>query len=332
MPTTPSRAGRWIKTRKATGFWKQGIYCVRLNVVPSGRVTQPIAAGVDPGSKREGFTLKSATHTYLNIQAEAVTQVSDKLKARREMRRGRRFRKTPYRKCRPNRGQAKAKGRIPPSTHARWNAKLRTLKQVAKVFPVTDVVVEDIQASTRRRRKGKQNKQGWNATFSPLQVGKAWFYVEIERAGWTLHLRQGYETKTLRDKWGLKKTSRKLDEKFEAHCVDSWALANDVTGGHVTPDNTSLMVVKFLEPKRRQLHRFQPDKGGIRNDRGGTASEGLVRGSLVVYKGRGLGILGGWTKVGLTINTLAGQPKYKAVKRANIEFVAHNKWVTKYIK
>ena len=35
MPTTPSRACRWIASKKATPFWKRGVFCVRLNVEPS---------------------------------------------------------------------------------------------------------------------------------------------------------------------------------------------------------------------------------------------------------------------------------------------------------
>ena len=65
MPTKPSRAIEWIKIVKATGFWKKRIYCVRLNVEPSDRKTQMICVGIDPGSKREGFTVKSAKKTFL---------------------------------------------------------------------------------------------------------------------------------------------------------------------------------------------------------------------------------------------------------------------------
>ncbi|MGL5875936.1 MAG: RRXRR domain-containing protein [Xenococcaceae cyanobacterium] len=100
MPTTPSRVRRWIKSGKATSFWKRGVFCVRLNVEPSNRNIQAIAVGIDPGSKREGFTVKSKVHTYLNIQAHAVDWVKDALEVRRNMRRARRFRKTP---CRQNR-------------------------------------------------------------------------------------------------------------------------------------------------------------------------------------------------------------------------------------
>jgi RRXRR protein len=53
MPTTPARARRWIQSGKATPFWKQGVFCVRLKVEPSAREMQPIAVGIDPGSKKE---------------------------------------------------------------------------------------------------------------------------------------------------------------------------------------------------------------------------------------------------------------------------------------
>ena len=67
MPTTPQRAGKWIKSGKATPFWKNGVFCVRLNVGPSSDYKQEIVVGVDPGSKKEGFTVKSQAHTYLNV-------------------------------------------------------------------------------------------------------------------------------------------------------------------------------------------------------------------------------------------------------------------------
>ena len=77
MPTKPSRARKWIESGKATPFWKKGIFCVRLNVEPSSRHLEPIACGIDPGSRKEAFTVKSESHTYLSIQADAVTWVKD---------------------------------------------------------------------------------------------------------------------------------------------------------------------------------------------------------------------------------------------------------------
>ena len=115
MPTTPAKARKLIKSGQATPFWKKGIFCIRLNYVPNRVYRQPIAVGIDPGSKKEAFSVKSAAHTYLNIQADAVTWVSKHVKSRREMRRVRRYRKTPYRSPRKNR----KRGGIPPSTKAR---------------------------------------------------------------------------------------------------------------------------------------------------------------------------------------------------------------------
>jgi len=118
MPTTPWRAERWIKSRKATPFFSMGVFCVRLNVPTKMNEIQEVAVGVDPGSKREAFTVMSANHTYLNILADAVTGISDDIKIRRTMRKSRRNRKTP---CRKNRGN-RAFGGMPPSIKALANA------------------------------------------------------------------------------------------------------------------------------------------------------------------------------------------------------------------
>ncbi len=168
MPTTPSRARKWIKFKKATPFWKKGVFCVRLNVKTEEN-KQDIVVGIDPGSKKEGFTVKSKAHTFLNIQADAVTWVKDAVEQRRNARKARRYRKTPYRKPRFN----KAKGGLAPSTKARWQWKLRILSWLNKLFPVSCVIVEDIKAITKGKKK-------WDKSFSPLEVGKKWFYSQIE--------------------------------------------------------------------------------------------------------------------------------------------------------
>jgi hypothetical protein len=161
MPTKPSRAKRWIREDKATPFWKRGVFCVRLNVEPSDRELQPLAVGIDPGSKKEGFTVKSGAHTYLNIQADAVTWVKEAVEIRRTMRRARRFRNTPCRKNRYHR----ARSPFPPSTKARWQWKLRLCRWLAKLFPIGCFVIEDIKAVTKGKRR-------WDGMLSPLQVGK----------------------------------------------------------------------------------------------------------------------------------------------------------------
>ena len=293
MPTKPSRARRWIKSGKATPFWKKGVFCVRLNIEPSDRKTQKIAVGIDPGSKKEAFSVKSEIHTYLNIQADAVTWVKDAVKTRREMRRFRRYRKTPCRKPRFNR----AKGGMAPSTKARWQWKLRICWWLSSIYPITDFVVEDITATT------KQGKRKWNVSFSPLEVGKKRFYSELAKLG-QVHILKGYETKELRDRYGLKKSSNKLKNDFKAHCVDSWVLANRSVGGHITPDLKEIIFVAPLRFHRRQLHALQPSKGGIRRPYGGTRSSGLKRGSYVKHPKYGVCFVGGTSNRHISLHSL----------------------------
>jgi hypothetical protein len=313
MPTIPSRARRLIKSGKATPFWKNGVFCVRLNVEPSARNLQPIAVGIDPGSKKEGLTIKSKAHTYLNIQADAVVWVKDHVKTRREMRRLRRCRKTP---CRANRSN-RSIGGIPPSTKARWQWKLRICRWLCKLFPVACFVVEDIAAHTRGGPR-------WNRTFTPLQVGKAWFYDQLKQLA-QVETQSGWETKQLRDMYGLKKIGNKLAEVFETHCVDSWVLANRWTGGHIEPDNTRLFCVTPLRFHRRQLHRLQPDKGGVRNPYGSTRSLGFKRGSVVKHPKWGIAYVGGFFKDRISLHRLTGgQRLCQNAKPSDVKFLAYS--------
>ncbi|AFZ37978.1 hypothetical protein Sta7437_4516 (plasmid) [Stanieria cyanosphaera PCC 7437] len=320
MPTTSTRAKRWIKSGKATGFWKRGVFCVRLNIEPSNRNYQPIACGVDPGSKREGYTVKSKAHQYLNIQATTVDWVNEHLKTRREMRRARRFRKTPCRQPRANR--LINKFCLPPSTKSRWQWKLRLCSWLSKMFPITTFVIEDIKAKTWG---GK-----WGKSFSPLQVGKDWFYSELAKLA-EVHTLQGMETKQIRDELGLKKTKNKLAETFEAHCVDSFALAYSVVGGNSLPKNTNLLIVVPLRFHRRQLHRLEHAPGAIRSPYGGTMSAGFKRGSLVKHPKYNLCFVGGSSKGRVSLHSVeTGKRLCQNAKPQDIKFLTYNTWRTKY--
>jgi hypothetical protein len=315
MPTTPARARRWIKSGKATPFWKGGVFCVRLNQEPSARSTQPIAIGIDPGSKKEALVVKSAAHTYLNIQADAVTWVKGAVQTRRQMRRSRRFRKT---LCRP-RHYNRARGSLPPSTKARWQWKLRLCRWLCRLFPITTFVVEDIKATTKGKRR-------WDGCFSPLEVGKHWFYTELGQLA-LVQTRQGWETKQLRDTLGLRKSKQKLAETFSAHCVDAWALTWAVVGGLPVPEQTRLVCVTPLRWHRRQLHRLQPQRGGIRTSYGGTRSLGLTRGTLVQHPTYGLAYVGGTLGGRLSLHALAdGKRRCQNAKLADCRRRVILKW------
>lgn len=146
MPTTNTNANKLIARGKAVRRFDRGLFYLKLTERETGHV-QPIAVGVDPGSKKEGFTVKSASHTYLNIQADAVTWVKGAEQTSTQMRRTRRSRKTPCRQVRTNRNQGQC--RLPPSTRARWGWKLRLCQWLSRRFPITTFIVEDIAAATR---------------------------------------------------------------------------------------------------------------------------------------------------------------------------------------
>ena len=154
------------------------------------------------------------------------------------------------------------------------------------MYPVTHICVEDIKARTI------QHVRKWNQSFSPLEVGKKWFYTEIQKR-WELLTLQGWETKEIRDNLGLKKSSHKLAETFDAHCVDSWCLAYHTVGGDSIVKNTSILCISPISIERRSLHRQLPQKGGKRPRYGGTRCLGLSKGTLVKHIKHGLAVICG---------------------------------------
>ena len=283
MPCSPKRARKLIERRDATPYWSHGIFCIRLNREPSARHKQAVVVGVDPGSKREGFSVRSTAHDLLNVDADAKNWVGKKLENRRILRRARRSRKTP---CRSPRRAKENHDRVPAGTRARWQWKLQVLRWLATLYPVTNVVVEDIAAETR---KGARK---WNRSFSPLEAGKRWFYGEVEEQ-WELTTLKGHETANLRKQYGLKKSPRKTSDRWDAHCVDAWTLAESVLQTRRRPQHERMVRITPIQRQRRCLHRANPSRGGKRKPYGGTNKAGLKTGTLVMHARYGLCFTGG---------------------------------------
>lgn len=291
---------------------------MRLNVEPAARELQEIAVGIDPGSKREGFTVASEAHTYLNIQATAVDWVKDAVETRRMMRRNRRNRKCPHRACRRNR----SRGGIPPSTKARWQLKLRLATWITKMYPVRVFVVEDVAAKT------KSGKGQWNRSFSPLEAGKRWFYIELQNLA-PVSTRHGWETKQYRDGWGLSKGKNKLAETWETHCVDSWVLTQSALHGTHLPDNKQVLVLTPLRFHRRQLHMLQFAKGGKRKPYGSTRSLNFKRGSYVKHPKWGVCYMGGTQKGRVSLHSIqTGKRLCTNAKVNDTKFLTYASWRT----
>jgi RRXRR protein len=311
MPCTPAKARHLLKSGKARPKWnKLGLFCVQLtySLEPNN---QPLVVGIDPGSKFEGFSVVGTCDTVVNLMVEAPTHVKDAVETRRTMRRARRGRK--WRRPKRFDNRLNRKKRIPPSTRSRWEAKARIVVQLKKVLPLTDAIVEDVQAVTH---PGKNRT--WNASFSPVQIGKEHLYALLRNMGLTLHTREGWQTEELREQYGLKKTTSKSKQNFASHCVDAWVLAASISGAE-HPTCTQLWYIVPATLHRRQLHRLQASQGGIRKPYGGTRSLGLKRGTLVKHPAYGLCSVGGFDRKKQTMSLHAYRSNKRLTQGAKVK-------------
>ncbi|GHO74428.1 hypothetical protein KSD_21990 [Ktedonobacter sp. SOSP1-85] len=319
MPCTPAKARQLFKSGNARPKRNRlGIFFVQL-CYEQEPDNQPLVVGIDPGATFEGFSVVGTRDTVLNLMVEAPTHVKDAMGTRRTMRRARRQRK--WRRPKRFSNRLNRKKRIPPSTRSRWEAKARIVAHLKSTLPLTDVVVEDVQAATRNGKGGK-----WNLSFSPVQVGKEHLYRLLTGMGLQVYLKQGWETKHLREQYGLKKTKQKDKQSFDSHAVDSWVLAASVSGA-TTPTCQRLWYVLGAVLHRRQLHRLQASKGGERKPYGGTRSLGLKRGTLVHHATYGLCTVGGFDRKKQTMSLHAYRTNKRLTQRAKPAACNVKTWV-----
>jgi hypothetical protein len=319
MPCTPAKARHLFKTGRAKPKRnKLGLFYVQLTYEQKPD-NQPLVVGIDPGSKFEGYSVVGTKETVLSLMAQAPDHVKDAVETRRTMRRARRYRK--WRRPKRFGNRLGGKKRIPPSTRARWEAKARIIVQLLKILPLTDVVVEDVCAETRKGRGRK-----WNGLFSLVQVGKEHFYKLLSKMGLTLHLCRGHQTKELREKYGLKKTKSKSKRSFDSHAVDGWVMAASLSGAE-KPTCTRLWYIVGAVLHRRQIYRLQASKGGERKPYGTTRSLGLKRGTIVRHPTYGLCTIGGFDRKKHTISLHAYRTNKRLTQAGRVKDCRVLTWV-----
>lgn len=330
FPCTERRARILMTKGHAIPYYQKGIFCIKLvKKETEQRETYPeIALGIDPGSKREGYTVLTPKGVVMNITSDTPNWVKKNVETRRVLRRSRRQRKTPYRKCRWNRCCLSKANRIPPSTKARWDAKLRIINILTKIITITSINVEDIAAITL---KGKKR---WNQSFSPLEVGKKYFYNKIIELYPNIKLvkTKGYDTYKYRNDRGFdrKKSSKKLDDKWEAHNIDSHSLAEMSLGSRVKPFY-GFYKLSFLKFRRRELHAMLPAKKGFRRIVGGSITYKISRGSVMKnHKDRKLYYLGGESKGNVSIHSLVSKKRISQyAKMSHLHKMYTCSWIIK---
>ena len=326
MPTTASRARRWIELGKAVGKWSDiGVFYVQLTVEPSGRETQPIAIGIDPGKRYTGIAVQSQRFTlgmfhlvlmgFLSKNGTAIPGIKDKMDYRRMLRhsrRGRRInRKAAFKKRnhRQERVDNRRQSKLPPSIRSNRQLELRVVAELCKIVPVTHIVYEVLKADIRNQKRN---------SFSVVMVGQNWIVKQLQDFG-TLITREGWQTAQLRQQLGLVKQKQdKSTQSPETHATDGIALASSIfvkyqqfqtvtEHGHhwvgsvgITP--SIFKVISRPRITRRRLHDAVPRKGGVRERYGGSTTPfGIRKGDLVAY-GNQLGYCSGFTKNQLSIS------------------------------
>ena len=163
MPT--SRCGK-VRRLLQSGMVKVVKRCpftIRLLCETTGHV-QPVDLGVDAGSKAVGISACTEDKELYASEVQLRTDITHNLSARREFRRGRRYRKTRYRKPRfDNRVKSKNKGWLAPSVEARISAHIKTVEDVMRILPVSHVTVEVASFDLQRikaLRDGKPLPEG----------------------------------------------------------------------------------------------------------------------------------------------------------------------------
>ncbi|MBW4573224.1 MAG: RRXRR domain-containing protein [Tolypothrix carrinoi HA7290-LM1] len=295
MPTTPSRARRWVKDGKAVKRWsKLGVFYVQLVKPPSGYKKQDIAVGLDPGKLYSGVAVQSAKCTLLMLHIELPFKtVKARMEQRAMMRRSRRGRridrKQPFkeRAHRQKRFANRRNSKLPPSINANKRLELRVLRLLTQLYPISHIVIEQIKA---RGDKG----------FSPAMVGQVWQLEKLVQAekffGFKISTKFGWETSQLRQHLGLPKDKQDKSRQIPAtHAVDGIALActrwmqygvlsptRMGWRGNATVTPAVFVIVKRPPYSRRQLHLMVPALAGGRRKYGGSVTRhGFRKGDYV---------------------------------------------------
>jgi hypothetical protein len=167
MPTRPARA-RTLLTAGRAAVYRLHPFTIILHDRADGD-TQPVEVKVDPGSKTTGIALvghfeqQGAVVLFganLNHRGQAIKAA---LESRRSLRRGRRGRKTRYRKARFL-NRTRSAGWLPPSLASRVVNAESVARKLAARCPITQATVElvkfDLQAIVNPEISGVEYQQG----------------------------------------------------------------------------------------------------------------------------------------------------------------------------
>jgi hypothetical protein len=254
---------------------------------------------VDTGSKWDGIAVVSKKGVLTSGMLVLPSKVAEKLNQRREMRRARRYRKTPRRPKQFD-NRRRPGGWIAPSQKSKVDFRTKIVDELCKLYPINMFAVEDVCFNHYKKR--------WGKYFSTVEIGKTKFYQHLRELG-KLILYTGVETSEYREKLGLPKNPIKRELSWDTHAVDAIAIGCAEIGC-VHPYPPEFWVWKRFEYARRQLHHFEPDRGDVRRRYGGSWSIPPFRkGDVVLWCGR-LARVGGFMDGKLSLHSFGLRNKW----------------------
>ena len=267
MPMTCARARILVKAEKARIKLdrKLKIYFVQLLVEPSSIDTQKIVLGIDPGSTFDGMTVLSKDCHHVNIELlqrakkgkNAILAFKNSQAANRRLRRSRL-------RHRPIKFSNRICKKIPPTIRANLDFRVWFVKNIAKLYPITKIRIEDVKFNHFKDKAGNNRKgykgKSMGSSFSLVEVGKQMLYTWIQARGYTLELMDGFNTSEMRKEYlgGVDtKAIDKGEKSIEAHCLDSFIIAGKDFNLEEIQLNRKVVFIEKLVKQRRCLVRLR---------------------------------------------------------------------------
>ncbi|WP_049559828.1 RRXRR domain-containing protein, partial [Limnoraphis robusta] len=295
MPTKASRARRWVRDGKAKVVQNDlQVFCVQLLEEPTGRETQDISLGIDPGSCFTGVAVQSKRDTLiglnLNLPKKRVQKRLEERRVLRRTRRGRRIKRSllfKKRNHRQKRFDNRRQSKLPPSIRANKQLELRVVDELRQLYPIAHAYIE---------RLNKSDSPG----FTVAAQGQTFLIKELGKY-FPVALVKGWETSGTREWLKLPKSKNKAEQTPNAHVSDAIALASrhfirytpNTTGfqtgyqwkGVIQVTPFTFGIVERLPSRPRKMHDLTVQKGGVRDTYGGfDGTHSFKNGDYVEYK------------------------------------------------
>jgi hypothetical protein len=163
---------RKLLSRGEAAVFRRAPFTVILKREVSDVQTPDLQLKIDPGSKITGIAIVNQQTGEVVFAAEIEHRghaIKISLDARRAVRRGRRNRKTRYRKPRFN-NRGRLEGSLPPSLESRVENVYTWAQRLRRVYPIKGVAIElvkfDLQLMENPEIEGVEYQQGELAGYS----------------------------------------------------------------------------------------------------------------------------------------------------------------------